>query len=100
MTTIVIVLKGEVTAKQIEEEFTRILSRVWRWTTRKVVDNKFIARFPTVQLISDWSWFNPVKMRNVKAKLQIDPWNGSIGAKAELQSTWFRVRGIPSDKKN
>jgi hypothetical protein len=23
-------------------------------------------------------------MRSVKAKIQIDPWNGSIGAKAEL----------------
>jgi hypothetical protein len=39
-------------------------------------------------------------MRFVKAKLQIDPWNSSIGAKDELQSAWFRVRVIPYDKRS
>jgi hypothetical protein len=29
-TTIVIVLKGNVIAKQVEEEFTRIVSKQWR----------------------------------------------------------------------
>jgi hypothetical protein len=39
-------------------------------------------------------------MRVAKAKLQIDHWNGSIRAKAELQTSWFRVRGIPYDKRS
>jgi hypothetical protein len=46
-TTIVTILKGSVTSKQIEDEFTRILSGAWRWTARKVTDNKFTMRFPT-----------------------------------------------------
>jgi hypothetical protein len=52
-TTIVIVLKGEVTAKQIEYEFTRLMSGVWRWTTCRVTDNKFTVRFRIAQLIKD-----------------------------------------------
>jgi hypothetical protein len=99
-TAIITVLKGEMNAKQLEDEFTRLLSGTWRWTARKVSDNKFTMRFPSVQLIKDWSRFNPVKIRTVKAKIQIDQWNGSIGAKAELQWAWFRVRGIPDDKKS
>jgi hypothetical protein len=99
-TAIITVLKGEVNAKQLEDEFTRLLSRTWRWTVRKVADNKFTMRFPSVQLIKDWSRFNPMKMRIVKAKIQIDQWNGSIGAKTELQWAWFRVREIPYDKKS
>jgi hypothetical protein len=39
-------------------------------------------------------------MRNVKAKLQVEPWNGSIGAKAELQMAWFRVKVVPYDKRS
>jgi hypothetical protein len=31
-TAIVTVIKGSITAKQLEEEFTRILSGIWRWT--------------------------------------------------------------------
>jgi hypothetical protein len=99
-TAIVTILKGTVTAKQLEEEFTRILSGSWRWTARRVAGNKYIVRLPDVQLIKEWGKFNPVKMRTAKAKIQIDTWNGSIGAKAELQMAWFRVRGIPYDKRS
>jgi hypothetical protein len=84
----------------LEEEFTRILSDSWRWTTRRVLDNKYTVRFPDVQLIKEWRKFNPVQMRRSKAKIQIDTWNGSIGAKAELQVAWFHVRGIPYDKRS
>jgi hypothetical protein len=31
-TAIITVLKGSISAKQLEDEFTRIMSRVWRWT--------------------------------------------------------------------
>jgi hypothetical protein len=44
--------------------------------------------------------FNPISMRNVKAKIKVDPWSGVIGAKAELEVAWFRVRGIPYDKRS
>jgi hypothetical protein len=65
-----------------------------------VADNKFTVRFLNAQLIKEWEKFNHVKMRSVKAQIQIDPWNGSIGAKAQLQSGWFRVRGIPFDTRS
>jgi hypothetical protein len=47
-TTIMKVLKGNVTAKMVEEEFTRILPRQWRWTARKITKNQFIVRFSDV----------------------------------------------------
>jgi hypothetical protein len=96
----VIVLKGSVTSKQIEDEFARILSKRWRRTARKVVDNMYTVRFPEASLIKEWACFNPISMRNVKARLSIAPWNGSVGAKGELQQAWFRVRGIPYDKRS
>jgi hypothetical protein len=59
-TVVVTILKGDVTAKLIEDEFARILSGVWRWTARKVVDNMYIVRFPNAQLIMEWNRFNPI----------------------------------------
>jgi hypothetical protein len=88
-TTIITMIKGSIIAKPLEEEFTRIMSGIWRWTGRKVVDNKFAIRFPDVQLIRDWAMFNHVKLRIVNAKIQIDTGNISIRAKAELQQAWF-----------
>jgi hypothetical protein len=89
-----------VTSKQIEDEFTRIYPSGWRWIARKVADNTFTVRFPNNQLIDEWSGFNPISMRSVKAKINIATWNGSVGAKGELQLGWFRVRGVPYDKKS
>lgn len=45
-TVIIIVLKGNANAKQIEDEFSHTeSSKVWRWLARKIVDNKFSMRF-------------------------------------------------------
>jgi hypothetical protein len=60
----------------------------------------FIVRFPNAQTIKDWKVFNPISLRNDKAKIKVDPWNGDVGAKAELEEAWFRVRGIPYDKRS
>jgi hypothetical protein len=39
-------------------------------------------------------------MRAAKAKIKVSPWSGIVGAKAELEQAWFRVRGIPYDKRS
>jgi hypothetical protein len=45
----------------------------------------FTVMFPNTPLIKQWGCFNPISMRYVKAKIKVDPWNGVVGAKAELQ---------------
>jgi hypothetical protein len=65
-----------------------------------VVDNTFTFRFPDSQLIDEWSCFNPISMRSIKAKINITVWDGSVGAKGELQMGWFGVRGVPYDKRS
>jgi hypothetical protein len=39
-------------------------------------------------------------MRNVKDKIKVNSWSGVIEAKVELEMAWFRVRGIPYDKRS
>jgi hypothetical protein len=99
-TTVVKVVKGVVPSKQIEEEFTRDFPSGWRWTARKVADNTFTIRFPNSLLIEEWSCFNPISMHSVKAKLHIAAWNGLVETKGELEMGWFRVRGVPYDKRS
>jgi hypothetical protein len=96
----VTVLKDVVTSKQIEDELSRTLPKLWRWTTGKVANNMFTMRFPVAQLIQECMCFNPINKRVVKAKIKIDSWNGYIGAKAEIEQAWFRVRGVPYDQRS
>jgi hypothetical protein len=97
-TAIVTIVKGVVTARQVEEEFARIHPKTWRWIAHRVADNMFTVRFSNAQIIAEWECFNPISMRNVRAKLKVEPWSGAVGAKAELEQAWFRIRGIPYDK--
>jgi hypothetical protein len=60
----------------------------------------FTVRFPNAQMIYEWGGFNPINMRAGKAKIKVSPWSGIVGAKAELEQAWFRVRGIPYDKRS
>jgi hypothetical protein len=80
-TAMVTVVKGIISAKHLEDEFSRIYSDGWRWMMRKVADNIYIVRFPNALMIQEWAYFNPIKMKSVKAKVQIASWNGSVGAK-------------------
>lgn len=91
---------GSVIARQLEQEFTNILgANVRRWAVKKVDETIYTMRFPNAQLIKDWSHFNLI-MKTTPAQISISPWSPAVGAKVELQTAWFRVRGIPSDKRS
>jgi hypothetical protein len=61
---------------------------------KKVVDNKFIMRFPSAKMVLDHSNFK-LGVRSMDAQMLIEPWNSAVGAKGKLQLAWFKVRGIP-----
>jgi hypothetical protein len=93
------VIRGTLTAKELEMEFKNILSpNTWRWHARQVAENKYVMRFPNAKMVQDYSRFN-LGMKKVDAQITIEPWSSSIGAKGQLQQAWFKVRGIPDDQR-
>lgn len=97
--SIITVIRGDLTAKQLETKFTNIISSdTWRWTARKVVENKFVMKFPNAKMVQEYSRFN-LGIKDVDAHITVEPWSSSIGAKEKLQEAWFKVRGIPVDQK-
>jgi hypothetical protein len=47
------------------------------------------------------TFFNGMMMGTVLGvTFKVEPWNPNIGAKSKLESSWFRITGIPVDKKN
>lgn len=99
-TAVIKVLSGNVSAKHLEQEFTNILgANVWRWTARKLDDKTFTMRFPNAQMIKSWGHFDLI-MKTTPAQISIKPWSAEVGAKGELQTAWFRVKGIPYDKRS
>jgi hypothetical protein len=95
------VIEGEANAKQIESEFMNIVDKnVWKWSARKIVENKYVMRFPEAKMMQVYSNFNFLGMKTSNAKIVVEPWSVAIGAKGELQQAWFRVRGIPFDQRS
>lgn len=100
-TTIITVLEGEASAKHIEEEFKHtVSSKTWRWSARKIAENKYSMRFPDANMVQVYNNFKCLGMKEAEAKIAVEPWNSSVGAKGELQQAWFKVRGIPTDQRS
>lgn len=100
-TTVITVLEGKVTTKQIEEEFKHTyLNKVWRWLARKLDDNKFVMRFPDARMVQVYSNFKCLGMKAAEAQIKVEPWSSASSAKGELQHAWFRVKGIPVNQRS
>jgi hypothetical protein len=57
-TTVINVVSGTATAKQIEREFMDLVgSDVWMLTARQVAENTFTMRFPNARMVRDWGHF-------------------------------------------
>lgn len=81
-TAIITVVKGELSAKMIENEFQRLVSSAqWKWSAKKIEDNKDSMRFPTAKMVMDYSNFT-LGVKSVDAQFSIEPWSSSLSAKA------------------
>lgn len=66
---------------------------------RPIAKGKFLVKFPTAKMVTEWSRLRILNMRN-DAQIKIEAWSPAIGAKSVLQSGWFRVSGIPADQRS
>ncbi|CAO2143048.1 unnamed protein product, partial [Urochloa humidicola] len=96
------VKEGIATAKQIENEFKAQAgpNSNWRWYAKKLAENKFQMKFPTAHQVETFAFFTGMQMRTVpNVSIKIDKWNPNAGAKGELERAWFRIFGIPVEKR-
>jgi hypothetical protein len=97
---IITVTDGVFNAKQIEQEFRNIISNdTWRWSAKRIAENKYIMRFPSAKMVMEYSRFK-LGMKGLDAQITVEPWASTIGAKGMLQQAWFKVRGIPPDQRS
>ena len=98
-TAIITVVRGELTAKQIELEFRNIVSHeYWKWSAKALAKNKFAMRFPNAKMVHDYSKFK-LGVKEGDELMVIEPWKSSMGAKGQLQQAQFKVSGIPIDQR-
>ena len=86
---LITILKGSVTARQLEEEFRAQAGpqSTWRWFAKKVAENVYQIRFPTAKKVEDLSFFTGMHMRTVPEVLfKVERWNSNAGAKSEIDS--------------
>ncbi|KAK3121153.1 hypothetical protein QOZ80_8BG0647150 [Eleusine coracana subsp. coracana] len=99
----IVVKQGEVTARQIEFEFKTLAGEgsTWRWYAKKRANNQFQMRFLTTKKLEEISHFVEMRLRSVPSVvILIKRWKDGIGAKGKLEEAWFRIRGIPLDKRS
>lgn len=97
------VKQGEVTARQLEYEFKTLAgsNSTWRWFAKKIGANQYQMRFPTAQRLEAAAHFVEMRLRSdPSVVIEINKWSEGFGVKGSLQEAWFRVKGIPLDKRS
>jgi hypothetical protein len=100
---VITIKEGDVTARQVEGEFKAQAGQnsTWRWYAKKIADKKFQMKFPTASKVEELAFFNGMEMRTVPGvKFKVDKWNPHVGAKAEINTAWFRISGVPTEKRS
>jgi hypothetical protein len=100
---LITITEGVANAKQIEAEFKLKAGpeSTWRWYAKKIDEKKFQMRFPNSKALEDVSYFTEMRMRTVPTVvIHVEKWNSSAGSKGPLDSAWFRIRGIPYEKRS
>ena len=83
-TAIITVVRGQLTAKQIELEFRNIVSHeYWKWSAKALAKNKFAMRFPNSKMVHDYSKFK-LGVKEGDELMVIEPWKSSMGTKGPL----------------
>lgn len=102
-TALVTILSGEVSARQVENEFRLKAGSqsTWRWYAKKVGDKAFQVRFPNPRTIEDLAFFSSFSMGTLPSvTLKVEKWNAATGATGAIDTAWFRIRGIPYEKRS
>lgn len=97
------ITRGSVSAKQLENEFRGQSGphSTWRWFAKRISDNVFQMRFPIAKKIDDIASFAGMEMSTVpNVSFKVEKWNANAGAKAGLDTAWFRILGIPLEKRS
>ena len=97
------IITGTVTARQLENEFKAQSGpqSTWWWYAKKVSENTFQMRFPTAKKVEELSFFTGMQMGTVPdVTFKVEPWNANVGAKSKLETAWFRIFGLPMEKRS
>lgn len=61
----------------------------------------FQLRFPTAREVEELSFFTGMQLRIVPdVFIKVEKWNSNSGAKVAMSTAWFRIRGIPFEKRS
>ena len=72
----------------------------WRCTARQISPTQFVMRFPNAREVERACCYGKkLPILDDSVIVSISPWSASVGAKADLQKAWVRVRNVPLEKR-
>jgi hypothetical protein len=99
---LITIKQGVATARQVEAKFKAQSepNSTWRCFAKKVAENKYQMKFPTAKKVEELAFFSGILMGTVLGvTFKVEPWDPYVGAKAKIESTWFRIYGNPMEKR-
>jgi hypothetical protein len=92
---IVVVNEGEISEKELEQNFNEMWKVKWFSQIRKLSDKRFLVRFPPSKRIRDLVEYTSVNLKKKGVNVSFINWEGEAKPFEEFKEVWVNVEGIP-----
>uniref|UniRef100_A0ACD5XSK5 Uncharacterized protein n=1 Tax=Avena sativa TaxID=4498 RepID=A0ACD5XSK5_AVESA len=91
---VVTIMEGEVTDKELENNFNEMWKINWYWQIRRLASNKFLVRLPPSIKIEDLVEYPSINLKKKGVCVSFAKWNGEEEPFADLSEVWINVEGL------
>jgi hypothetical protein len=92
---IVVVNEGEISEKELEQNFNEMWKVKWFWQIRRLSEKRFLVRFPPNKRIKDLVEYPSVNLKKKGVNVSFINWEGEAEPYEEFKEVWVNVEGIP-----
>jgi hypothetical protein len=91
----VVVNEGEISEKELEQNFNEMWKVKWFWQIRRLSKKRFLVRFPPNKRIKDLVEYPFVNLNKKGVNVSFTNWEGEAEPYEEFMEVWVNVEGIP-----
>ncbi|KAM0927426.1 hypothetical protein ACQ4PT_002866 [Festuca glaucescens] len=93
---IVVVKDGDISEKELEQNFNEMWKVNWFWQIRQIAAKRFLVRFPPSKRIKDLVEYPSINLKKKGVVVSFMNWEGEAEPFEEFQEVWVKIVGIPA----
>jgi hypothetical protein len=92
---IMVVNEGEISEKELEQNFNEMWKVNWFWQIRQLSAGRFLVRFPPSKRIKELVEYPAINLKKKGVNVSFLNWEGEAEPYEVFKEVWVNIEGIP-----